>query len=151
MTAPPRVTSGVRAHRNSLLALVAGFPAAWLVAGIWSMIVGTSSFSGNPQVTGWKAVLYDLPGYLLMLGAMGVSLAWAARALRLRARGAGWGFAASSVGVLLVLLLVGTVVADTTSSPSSASLNWLVRGVMAVVALGAVGGALWWARRTPER
>ncbi|MGZ4508700.1 MAG: hypothetical protein ACXVX0_15760 [Blastococcus sp.] len=139
----------MRAHRNSLLALVAGFPAAWLVAGIWSLIVGTSSFGGNPRVTGWKAVLYDLPGYLLMLGAMVASLVWAARALRLRARGAGWGFVASSVGLLLVLLLLGTVVADTTSAPSSASLNWLVRGAMALIAVAAVLGAWRWARRTP--
>ena len=133
----------------SLRALYIGIPVAALVAGAWSVLVGTSSFSGNPSVTGRRAVLYDLPGTCLLVGVAATGLVLAAKALRARARGAELGFWLSAGALLLVLAFVTTTIADTLSTPSSATVNWVVRGGALVVTVAATTFARWWAHRRP--
>jgi len=121
-----------------------------VVAGIWSLVVGTSTNEATGEVVvGWRGVLYDLPGSLLMLGAAVTSLVFAAKALRVRARGARWGLWLSSGGLLLTLFVVGTTSSDTLTTPHSATLEYALFPAEVVIAAVAVFLALRWAR-TPE-
>lgn len=141
---------GAHEHRNSLFALVAGIPLAWLIAGTWSLVVGTSDFSGVPRVTGAQSLLYDAPGYLLMIGAAAVSLVYAARALRHRAHGSGWGLWASTLGVLVTVLMTSTVAVDTLLGPEGDTWLWIVRAGSVIVAVAAALAARAWANRHPD-
>ncbi len=135
-----------RSHKISLRLLFLGLPVAVLVAGVWEVIVGVASVGGNPRVTGVRAVFYDLPATLLLLGVVTTSLAFAAKALRGRARGARWGLWLSGSVLLLTLLYIGTNIADTVSTPSSATVNWVVRAAMVPIAATAIFVARRWAR-----
>lgn len=138
---------GAREHRNSLFALIAGIPLAWLIAGTWSLVVGTSDFSGTPRVTGPQSLLYDVPGYLLLVAAAVTSLVYAARALRHRAHGSGWGLWVSAAGVLVTVLMTSTVVVDTLLGPEGETWLWVVRAGSVVVAVAAALVARAWATR----
>jgi hypothetical protein len=135
---------GSRDHRNSLIALIAGVPLAWLVYGAWSLIVGTSDINGVPRVTGGQAVLYDAPGHALYVGAAVVSVVYAARALREGAHGSGWGLWASAFGVLVTVLMSSTVIVDTLLGPQGETWLWIVRaGSVVVAAAAALVGRAW--------
>jgi hypothetical protein len=136
---------GAREHRRSLFALIAGIPLAWLVAGTWSLIVGTSDFSGTPRVTGTQSLFYDVPGYLLLVGAAVTSLVYSARALRHRAHGSAWGLWASAFGVFVTVLMTSTVVVDTLLGPEGDTWLWIVRAGSVVVAVAAALVARAWA------
>ena len=138
---------GFRAHRRSLIALVGGIPLAWLVAGVWSLIVGTSDFSGTPRVTGGQAVLFDAPGYVLFVGAAVASLVYAAHALRERAHGSEWGVWASALGVLVTVLMTSTVIVDTLLGPEGGTWLGMVRAGSVVTAVLAALVARAWAHR----
>lgn len=146
-SSPPREVlpdQGFRDHRRSLIALIGGVPLAWLVAGTWSLIVGTSDFSGTPRVTGGQAVLVDTPGYLLFVGAAVASLVYAAHALRERAHGSEWGVWASALGLLLTVLMTGTVIVDTLLGPEGEGWLWVVRaGSVGVAVLAALVARAW--------
>lgn len=153
-TSPTRVVppeNGARYHRRSLITLVGGISLAWLIAGVWSLIVGTSDFSGTPRVTGGQAVLYDSPGNVLFIGAAVASLVYAARALRERAHGAEWGLWASALGILVTVLMTGTVVVDTLLGPEGDTWRWIVRAGSVVVAVVAALVARAWAQRPIRR
>jgi len=123
---------------------------AFLVAGVWSGVVGTSTTEATGEVVvGWRGVLYDLPGSLLMLGVAVTSLVFAARARRGRARGAGWGLWLSGGGLLLTLVVIGTTSADTVTIPHSATVNYALLPAEVAIAAVSVFLARRWAR-TPE-
>lgn len=151
-SAPTQLNSeqGARDHRWSLIALVGGVPLAWLIAGVWSLLVGTSDVSGTPRVTGTQAVLLDAPGSLLLIGAAVVSLAYAARALRERTHGAAWGLWASAFGVFITLLMTSTVAVDTLLGPEGDTWLWIVRAGSAILAVAAALAARAWATRHPD-
>lgn len=147
---PPRVVppeKGARYHRRSLISLVGGIPLAWLIAGTWSLIVGTSDFSGMPRVTGTQAIIYDAPGYVLMVGVAVTSLVYAAHALREGAHGSEWGLWASALGILVTVLMTSTVIVDTLLGPEGGTWLWIVRAGSVVVAVAGALVARAWARR----
>jgi len=114
------------------------------------MVVGTSTNEATGEVVvGWRGVLYDLPGSLLMLGMAVTSLVFAAKALRARARGAGWGLWLSGGGLLVTLVVVGTTSSDTLTSPHSATLKYALFLAEVALAAAALFLARRWAR-TPE-
>lgn len=135
-----------REHRIALLTLFLGIPAAYVAATVWDgFAVPQTSTHGSRGVHGWQAVLYDLPGWLLLVGVAGTSLAFAALGLRARVRGARWGLWASGVGLLLVLLLFATTVADTVRESATAGPTWVVQAVVALLAAAVTLGARRWA------
>jgi hypothetical protein len=138
---------GSRDHRNSLILLIAGIPLAWLVAGGWSLIIGTSDINGMPRLTGGQAVLYDAPGHALYVGAAVASVVYAARALREGAHGSGWGLWASAFGLFVTVLMASTVIVDTLLGPEGETWLWIVRGGSVVVAVAAALVGRTWATR----
>lgn len=151
-SAPTQLNSeqGARDHRWSLVTLVGGVSLAWLVAGVWSLVVGTSDVSGTPRVSGAQAVLLDAPGSLLLVGAAVVSLVYAARALREHAHGADWGLCASAFGVFVTLLMTSTTAVDTVLGPEGDTWLWIVRAGSVVGAVAAALAAHAWATRHPR-
>ncbi len=149
-SAPTHVNSeqASRDHRWALITLIGGVPLAWLVAGIWSLVIGTSDINGMPRVTGAQAVLLDAPGSLLLVGAAVVSLVYAARALRRQAHGSSWGLWASTFGVFITLLVTSTVAVDTLLGPEGDTWRWIVRAGSLVVAVAAGLLARTWAQRS---
>jgi hypothetical protein len=133
-----------------LLLLVGGVPLALILAGAWSLLVGTSDLGGAPRVTGAQALLLDVPGHVLFVGTAVASLVYAARALRQGAHGGGWGLWASAVGVLVTVLMTATACADTLMAPHSEVLLWVVRVGSVAVALVAALVARAWAVRPPD-
>lgn len=138
-----------RAGRPWLLTLVVGLPASVVAAGVWSFFADPVAPSGTPRAEGWRAVLYESVGYLLVLGVAVTALVLAARSLRARQPGANRRIWLSGIAVLLVLAVVGTNVADLVSAPHSAVLNWLVRTCALLIGAVAVVGARAWALRPP--
>jgi hypothetical protein len=107
-----------RERRISLLMLFLGVPAALVAATVWTgFAVPQTPTHGSRGVQGWQAVLYGLPGWLLVVGVASASLVFAAVALRARAPGARWSLWLSGLGLVLVLDFFVTNVADALRPP----------------------------------
>ena len=136
---------GEQARRSALLALVPGLPWAFAAAAAWALAVGTWSPGGLVRAQGWRAVVYDVPAILLVLGMAVTSTALAGRALRSGARGARPALWAAAVGLALALAVLGTRTLDTVATGHSAALGLAVRIGALVVGVTVVGLVNRWA------
>ncbi len=145
---PQPRTAGERAHTISLVTLFAGVPAALVLATVWGLVVGTADFGGDPPVTEWRAILYDLPGSLLILAVPVLSTVFAAKALRARAHGAELGVWLSAGGVFLMAMVVGINAVNAVVQPYEPALHWLMRAIALAAGAAALLLARRWARTT---
>jgi hypothetical protein len=141
---------GARAHTISLLTLFLGVPAALVVGSIYSLAVGTADFGGDPDVTGWRGVFYDLPSSVLVVGVTIVSVVYAAKALQARAYGAKVGLWLSVIGLFLIVMMVGMGAVNAVVKPYSPALHWAVRLFAAATAAVAMVLARRSARPSPS-
>lgn len=131
---------GARAHRISLVALFVGVPVTLVAGTVWGLSVGTHDVGGAPKVTGGRALLYDLPVFVLTIGVALISFLYAARALRAGAAGAQLGLWLSAGGLLLMTVAAANEFADQLVPDASNTLNnvaWLA-GAAAVSAAALV-------------
>jgi hypothetical protein len=132
-----------RTHTISLLTLFVGVPVSFVVASIYQLAVGTASMGGDVEVTGWRAVLYNLPTTILVLAVTITSVVFAARALRMRAPGAAPGLWLSVGGLFLVLMVMGFGIQETFEQPNQPLADWGIR----VGAAAAAAATMLWCRR----
>lgn len=107
-----------REHRIALLTVFLGIPLSLVAATVWEgFAVPQTATHGSRGVERWQSIFYGLPGWLLVLGVACTSLVFAAIALRAGGRKARRSLWASGIGVVLVLLLFTTSVADALRPP----------------------------------
>lgn len=140
-------TQGERARHASLVALLAGVPAAALLWQLWSHVaLGPGDRVAEPRYDGWQAVTAMLPATLLVVGVAAAAVVLASKACAVRTHGARQVFVASAAGLFLVLAVLGTTAADDVQGGASATLEWVVRGGALAVAGTTALVARWWAR-----
>ena len=140
-------SAGEQALRRSLLCLLVGVPAAAMAWRLWSLVfVGPSAAVQPQRFDGWARVTVQLPGTLLVLAAVAAAVVLAAQAGAARVRHADEALALGSLGLLLVLLVLGTTVLHTVQAASSATTSWAVRAAALVVTAAVAVAAHLWSR-----
>jgi hypothetical protein len=140
-------SAGQHALRQSLLCLLVGVPAAAMAWRLWSLVfVGPSAAVQPQRFDGWARVVVQLPGTLLVVGAAVTAVALAARAGAARVEHADEALGLAHLGLLVVLLVLGTTILSTVQTAPSDLTEWVVRAA-AVLLTAVVGVAAYvWSR-----
>jgi len=140
-------SAGQHALRQSLLVLLVGVPAAAMAWRLWSLVfVGPSAAVEPQRFEGWARVVVQLPGTLLVVGAAATAVVLAARAGAARVQHADEALGLAHLGLLLVLLVLGTTVLNTVQTAPSDVTEWVVRATALVVTAAFAVVAYVWSR-----
>jgi hypothetical protein len=140
-------SAGQHALRQSLLVLVLGVPAAAMAWRLWSLVfVGPSAAVQPQRFDGWSRVVVQLPGTLLVVAAAVTAVVLAARAGAARVEHADEALGLAHLGLLVVLLVLGTTVLNTVQDAPSDVTTWVVRGTAVLLTAVSAAGAYIWSR-----
>ena len=116
----------------------AGTFVALALNGIWSLLVGTSSFGGDEDdlVQGWEGVLRNLPAYVLLLVIASLSVWFATQGGVHGSQRARSAFLASLLILLFAMSSVTRDAAEVVMTTRAATTAWVIFGVDVVL----VGG-----------
>jgi hypothetical protein len=138
-------SAGQRALHQSLLCLLVGVPAAAMVWRLWSLVFVGPSAAVQPQsFEGWARVVVQLPGTLLVVGTVVTAVVLAARGGAARVKHADEALGVAHLGLLVVLLVLGTTVLNTVQAAPSDVTEWVVRAsALLVTAVAGVASYVW--------